>query len=173
MASVLADRFRRWFDYERDSHAKVLASLHTVPEGARSAAAFEKAKTLLAHILAARQMWLFRFGLAPDAPREFFPKGVSLDELAARAHEVESAWSTYLARLDDKELARAFEYKSLDAGWFRSTVEDILAQLFGHSWYHRGQIAPLVASLGGQPAITDFVYWTREPIPGPGARDTP
>jgi len=43
-------------------------------------------------------------------------------------------------------------------------VEDILAQLFGHSWYHRGQIALLVRSIGAEPAATDFVYWTREAI---------
>jgi len=43
-------------------------------------------------------------------------------------------------------------------------VEDILAQLFGHSWYHRGQIALLVRSIGAEPAATDFVYWAREAI---------
>src|SRR5436309_2743490 len=73
-------------------------------------------------------------------------------------------WSDYLAGADDAELARVFEYQSLDAGRFRNRVEDILAQLFGHSWYHRGQIAVLVRAAGGQPAVTDFVYWSREPV---------
>ncbi len=41
-------------------------------------------------------------------------------------------------------------------------VEDILTQLFGHSWYHRGQIAARVRELGGEPAATDFVFFTRE-----------
>ena len=77
------------------------------------------------------------------------------------------SWADYLETLTDEELGRSFEYQSLDAGWFRGVVEDILTQLFGHSWYHRGQIAMLVKSSGGEPAITDFVYWSRESIPAP------
>jgi uncharacterized damage-inducible protein DinB len=55
-----------------------------------------------------------------------------------------------------------FEYQSLDAGRFRNTIADVLAQLYGHSWYHRGQIAMLVRTAGGQPAVTDLIYWCRE-----------
>ena len=75
---------------------------------------------------------------------------------------VRKSWADYLARADDGELARVCEYQSLDAGRFRSRVEDILAQLFGHSWYHRGQIAMLVRAAGGEPAVTDLIYWCRE-----------
>ena len=58
-----------------------------------------------------------------------------------------------------------FEYQSLDGPWFRNSVEDILTQLFGHSWYHRGQIAALIRALGEEPAVTDFVFWARDLIP--------
>jgi uncharacterized damage-inducible protein DinB len=161
--TALADRYRRWFVYERDSHAKVLASLHSVPAEHCSDPAFAKAITLLAHIAAARQLWLYRFGVAGEAPRDFFPAGLTLAEVESRLEAVQAAWDTFLARLDDTELARTFRYQSLDGGRFRNTIEDILTQLFGHSWYHRGQIASLVRAAGGEPAITDFVYWAREP----------
>ena len=69
-----------------------------------------------------------------------------------------------LASLDDTAIDQELEYQSLDAGRFRSRIEDILAQLFGHSWYHRGQIAMLVRASGGQPAVTDLIFWTRESI---------
>ena len=36
MARELAGRFQRWFEYERDAHAKVLRSLESVPPGRRS-----------------------------------------------------------------------------------------------------------------------------------------
>src|SRR5438128_1909868 len=98
MASLLLDRYRRWFDYEKDIHAKVLASLNAVPAERRSEAAFTKALTLLAHIVAARQIWLFRFGVAKEAPSEFFPTGVGLTDLATRVDEIQDAWSTYLNR---------------------------------------------------------------------------
>jgi uncharacterized damage-inducible protein DinB len=166
MPPTLADRYRRWFDYERWSHAKVLASLAAVPEERRRDPAYDQALTLLAHLMAARELWLHRLGAAAEAPRAFFPADQSLEPLAARVAATEAAWSAYLARLDDAELARGFEYRSLEGPRFRNTVDDILGQLFGHSWYHRGQIAALVRSLGAEPAVTDLVFWTREPVSG-------
>jgi uncharacterized damage-inducible protein DinB len=169
MSNTPAEEYRRWFEYEKDSHRKVLASLNAVPAKLRSSPGFQKAVDLMAHLIAARLLWLYRFGAATEPPREMFPEKVALDDVSRRLAEMESAWGPYLARLDAAEIARVFEYRSLDAGWFRNTIGDILTQLFGHSWYHRGQIAALVRSLGCDPAITDFVFWTREPIPEPAA----
>ena len=160
----MVDRYRRWFAYEKEMHEKVLGSLRGVNPELHQSAPFQKAVDLLAHILAARRMWLFRFGVLQTEPPDLFPEKATLSDLPRQLHEVQEAWSTYLGRLDDAELSRVFEYQSYDAGRFRSSIEDILTQLFGHSWYHRGQIAALVRSLGGEPAVTDFVYWTREPV---------
>jgi uncharacterized damage-inducible protein DinB len=163
-----ADRYRRWFAYERDSHAKVLAALESVPEAGRSSHSFQKALELMAHLVAARRVWLFRMGAARERPSELFPQGVRLTELIESLGQTESAWADYLEGLDDAALSKNFEYQSTEGDWYRNSVEDILTQLFGHSWYHRGQIATLVRSAGGEPAVTDFVFWAREPIPAPG-----
>ena len=93
---------------------------------------------------------------------------MTLEQLAADWRAAESLWTEYLARCDDAELSREIEYQSLDSGRFRNRVEDVLTQLFGHSWYHRGQIAMLVRAAGGEPAVTDFIFWCREPV-GAGA----
>jgi uncharacterized damage-inducible protein DinB len=69
--------------------------------------------------------------------------------------------SDYLDQLEDTDLARVFEY---EGPRFRNTIEEILTQLFGHSWYHRGQIAQLLRSIGAEPAVTDYVFWAREPV---------
>ena len=71
-------------------------------------------------------------------------------------------------QIDDAYLGQMFEYTSLDAGRCRSRIDDVFAQLFGHSWYHRGQIAALVRAAGGEPAVTDLIFWSREVI-GDGA----
>jgi uncharacterized damage-inducible protein DinB len=165
----LSDRYRRWFEYERESHAKVLASLEAVPEAQRASEAFQKAAGLLAHVVLARWLWLARLGVvprdrAPSRPEDFFPRDVSLSGLRSDIEEMEKAWGAYLSGLTDAELARVFEYQALDGAPFRNTIEDILTQLFGHSWYHRGQIAQLVRGLGADPAVTDFVYWSREAL---------
>jgi len=165
----LTDRYRRWFEYEKESHAKVLASLEAVPEPQRSSEAFQKAAGLLAHVVLARWLWLARLGAvprdrAPSRPEDFFPRDVSLADLRSSIEEMERAWESYLSGMDDAELSRIFEYQALDGSRFRNTIEDILTQLFGHSWYHRGQIAQLVRGLGAEPAVTDFVFWSREAL---------
>ena len=118
----------------------------------------------MAHMAAARRLWLFRFGVAKETPKEFFPQRVSLAELKADLENMHQLWTDYLSQVSDLELARKFEYRSLEGEWFRSSVEDVLTQLFGHSLYHRGQIAALLRSIGAQPAVTDFVFWSRERV---------
>jgi uncharacterized damage-inducible protein DinB len=165
MSDTLIARFRRWFDYEKDSHAKTLASLNAASEELRESQEFRKAVSLLGHIVAARRVWLFRFGVLNNNV-ELFPRDVSLGDISDQLAEMETAWSQYLDQLDDAELARVFEYQSYAGQRFRNSIEEILTQLFGHSWYHRGQIAQLVRSMGTEPAVTDFVFWAREPVDG-------
>lgn len=165
--TTMADRYRRWFAYEKDAHEKTLASLETVPEESRADPAFAKSVSLLAHIAAARQLWLFRFGVRAKGPAtvaELFPEGASLESVARSVREMHQEWSEYLRDLDETELARVFEYRAIEGARFRNRVEDLLTQLFGHSWYHRGQVAAMVRSLGGEPAVTDYVFWVREPV---------
>jgi uncharacterized damage-inducible protein DinB len=167
MNDSLIARYRRWFDYEKDSHRKTLDSLMVVSEEQRESEEFRKAVYLMGHIVAARRMWLFRFGVVKENA-ELFPGETRLDELPAQNEEMETQWSQYLSQLNDAELERVFEYQSYEGPRFRNTIEEILTQLFGHSWYHRGQIAQLVRSMGAEPAVTDFVFWAREPAEQPG-----
>ena len=163
----LSDRFRKWFDYEEDAHQKVLASLETVPESRRGEKGYQKCLDLLGHIAAARGLWLYRMGVAKNGPasyEELFPEGLTLEEARARIEEMHRAWEPYLEGLDDAELARVFRYRAIEGDALENPVEDLLAQLFGHSFYHRGQIASLVRELGGEPAVTDYVFWTRRAV---------
>lgn len=160
----MVDRFRRWFEYEKNAHEQTLASLETVPAERRGEEDYQKALTFFAHMMAARRLWLYRLGAYHEAPTDFFPKEVTLAELHAQAAQVHAIWTAYLSHLDEAQIAKPFDYHSLDGNPFRNVIEDILTQLFGHSWYHRGQIALLVRMLGGTPAATDFVFWTREAL---------
>lgn len=159
----MIDQYRRWFDYEKDSHAKTLVSLQAVADELQQLSAFRKAVYLMGHIVAARRMWLFRFGVLSDNV-DLFPQETNLADLPSQISDMESLWTEYLAQLSNEELARVFEYQSYEGLRYRNTIDEILTQLFGHSWYHRGQIAMLLRSIGAQPAVTDFVFWAREPL---------
>ena len=164
MSQILSDRFRRWFDYECDAHARVFASLETVPPDRHDSAEYQKAVSLIAHIVLARQRWLGRLGQMALVPGSLFPTDMSAAEVAALWTKVAAEWSTFLGSLDDAALAQVVEYQSLEAGGFQNRLEEILTHVFGHSFYHRGQIATLVKAAGGEPAVTDFIYWSREPV---------
>jgi uncharacterized damage-inducible protein DinB len=159
----MIETYRHWFTYERHAHALALDSLRRLNASQQATASFQKAVDLLAHIVGARRMWLFRFGIAPENA-ELFPRNTQLESVADLLKQMEEVWTDYLDKLTDDELSRVFEYQSYEGQRFRNTIGDILTQLFGHSWYHRGQIAALVRSIGGEPAVTDFVYWSREPV---------
>ncbi|HSE30590.1 MAG TPA: DinB family protein [Pyrinomonadaceae bacterium] len=159
----MIEHYRRWFTYERDVHRLTLDSVTRLDDTQKSSASFQKAVELLAHVIAARRMWLFRFGVTSEKV-ELFPRGVAIETLPALIEQMESDWNQYLATLTDEDLEQVFEYTSYEGKRFRNSIGDILTQLFGHSWYHRGQIAALVRQMGGEPAVTDFVFWAREPV---------
>jgi len=162
----LADRFRRWYEYERDCNAKSLQMLASVPDDRRSAPEFQKAIDRLAHLVAARRRWLFRLGHWPEIPAPF-PQGTALDDLPPLVAATEAAWVEYLSRLDETELSRSLEWDMADGRRFQWDVEGVLTQTFGHAWYHRGQIAQLVAALGGTAVDTDYILWCNLPSINP------
>ena len=156
----LADRFRQWYEYERDCNAKSLEMLASVPAERRSVAEFQKAVDRMAHLVAARRRWLHRLGHLREAPG-LFPPGTKLADLPVLVADTEAAWVAYLSRLDDRELGRTLEWQVADGRRYRWEVEGVLTQVFGHAWYHRGQIAQLVAMLGGKAVDTDYIFWCK------------
>jgi uncharacterized damage-inducible protein DinB len=158
--------YRRLFEYERDSNAKLLASLETVPVPRRDSAEYRRALDLHAHIAASRLMWLFRLGAESRAPESYTPNGLSLTEVTALMARMESGWSRYLGGLSEGDMDQPLEYASVSSGRFRSTKSEIFTHLAGHGWYHRGQISALIRAAGGTPPMTDFMFWSRTPLEG-------
>jgi uncharacterized damage-inducible protein DinB len=167
MEHTLASYYRCWYQYEKDSHAKVLVALEAVPESRRSSPEYRKALATFAHIAAARELWLFRLGAIAEGPRSLAPDQAPLAEIADQLEGIETAWTGYLEGLEDSQLAHAVRYHSTEGPWFKSTVADILTQLFGHSSYHRGQITLLLRAIGAEPATTDYIFWSRQSIAPP------
>jgi uncharacterized damage-inducible protein DinB len=162
MVPTLIDQYRRWFEYEKDSHRKVLESLETVPEGSRDSEPYRKALNIMGHIVAARLAWMNRIDPAFERPASIFPTGVTLDGLLADLDSMERVWTDYLGRLTDPEVQRVLTYRTTEGDWYRTAIVDVLTHIYGHSLYHRGQIASLVRAAGGEPAMTDFIFWVRE-----------
>jgi uncharacterized damage-inducible protein DinB len=168
----LPDRFRNWYAYERDCNAKAVAMLESVPESARTNPNFQRAIDKMAHLIAARQIWLFRLGEWPERPATFFPTGTTLADLPPRLKAIEEAWNTYLANIDETNILAEFTFTSSTGDRYRWNVLDLLTQVFGHAWYHRGQIATLIGDLGGKVIDTDYIFWcgTPQKLPAEASR---
>ena len=126
----------------------------------RASSQFTRAVGKMAHLVAARHMWLFRLGVVTDRPESWFPS-TTLDQLPAAVEAIEQRWTAYLARLTDSDLTADFVYTGSDDRRYRWRLLDLLTQVFGHAWYHRGQIAMLVKDLGGDVVDTDYIFWNR------------
>jgi uncharacterized damage-inducible protein DinB len=164
--TTFLDRLRRWYNYERDCNARCVEMLESVPADRRADPQFQKAVDRLAHLVAARRRWLHRLGRLDQAP-PIFPKEVALADLPAQIEDTHTAWAAYLAELNDDDVDRIIEWTGPDGATCRWEIGEILTQLFGHAWYHRGQIAQLVAGLGGTPVDTDYIYWAGVVSPPP------
>ncbi len=144
MSRTCCESFRKWFEYEKDAHAKVLRSLESVPADRRATPEFQKAASIMGHIAFGHRAWLARIQETPFPTDSRFPHGVDLGKLHEDFRAVHDVWTRYLSTLDDAELARVIEFESPGVGHIRQVIQDVLAQLFTHSAYHRGQIAALV-----------------------------
>ena len=161
--TTLIERFRHWYDYERDCNAKVIAMVESVPEPRRTSDAFTKAVGKAVHIIAARHMWMYRMGGCADRPESPFPT-MALGELPGYTARIEALWTDYLARVTEHQVVADIEWVGPDGKRRRAPLANVLTQVFGHAWYHRGQIAMLVKDAGGTPMDTDFIYWDRPTI---------
>ena len=156
----MIERFREWYRYEQDCNAKVIGMLASVPVERRGEAAFVRVVGKAAHIQAARHMWLFRLGVRPDKPASSFPES-SLAELEKVTADVEASWVKYLGELDEAKLHSEVEWVGFDGKRRKWPLVELLTQINGHAWYHRGQVAMWVKDLGGTPVDTDFIFWKK------------
>jgi uncharacterized damage-inducible protein DinB len=160
---LFIDRFRLWYDYERDCNAKVIKMLESVPGANRSSPQFARAVGKAAHLVAARHMWLYRLGICRDKPDDWFPP-TTLEQLPAAIADVERRWVAYLAGLTEDNVLADIEWIGYDSKRRRWPLMDLLTQIFGHAWYHRGQVALLVKDLGGEPVDADYIFWNRPTV---------
>lgn len=156
---ALLERYRVFYEHEEDSNQKMLAMLESVPEGRRGDARFQQAVTLAGHLAACRENWLERMDPKGRSEVAWWDERCDLSTLPLRFVAVEHAWTEYLARLEEGQLAQEFEFTESGEEPFRLPIEVQIVQLIGHAAYHRGQVALLVDQLGGETVDTDYADW--------------
>ncbi len=148
----LVDRF---FVYDDWANRESLDSLRGAGEPP------EKGVRYLAHILAARRLWLERVMEKKDPAVVVWPER-TLDECAAELEDLSRCWREYLEGMSESDLSRRVVYRNSLGEEYTNSVEDILLHMSIHGGYHRGQIASLLRASGGTPVYTDYIVAVRK-----------
>jgi uncharacterized damage-inducible protein DinB len=156
---MLVERFRKWYEHEKAANQAMLNMLGSVPVERRTDPAFAKAVDLAAHLALCRENWLNRMDSDGSEVDHWFETEADFESLPQRFANIERFWTLYLHRLSDDDLARSFEFAGTDGAEYSLEVEVQLTQMVGHAFYHRGQVAMLVDSLGGETVDTDYLFW--------------
>ena len=152
----ILDHLRRQFVYDVWANGEVLAALRSHPQA--------RPLELLAHILAAEQLWLERLRQQPQS-LPVWP-AIGIDQCQARLDQLVESWREFLHEISADGLSREVAYKNSKGEPWSSTVKDILTHVLLHSAYHRGQIASQMRAAGSTPAYTDFIHAVRQGMIG-------
>src|SRR3569832_102642 len=99
----IVERYREWFEQERDSNDKMLGMIESVPADKRTDPKFQQAVTLAAHLAACRENWLDRMIHDSKDQGPWWEEKAQLETLRSRFAAMEIAWTDYLSQMDDKE----------------------------------------------------------------------
>src|SRR5574341_392448 len=146
--------FQELFNYNwwaRDRQLDAGASL-TAEQFLRSVGgSFASVRDTLAHLLAVEWLYLERWqGRSPTAvpAADEFP---TLDSIRERWRGIELLIRSFLAGLDDHELARPLTYKNMKGQTRSFPLWQVMYHLLNHQSYHRGQITSQLRLLGAAP----------------------
>jgi uncharacterized damage-inducible protein DinB len=115
---------------------------------------------LLSHALIAEYIWFLRIEGFDTATRDVWP-ALSIGECRERCSENDAIIGAYIAGATEAELGRSVSYKNSRGEAFTNVVADILTHVTHHSAYHRAQINRRLRECGAQPAVVDFISFSR------------
>ncbi|MES2107830.1 MAG: DinB family protein [Bacteroidota bacterium] len=148
--------FIRLFNYDRFANESILEVLINSSRP-------EKAIKLMAHTLAAQQVWFNRCkGLVPYSGALWQDDG-NIDGFAATIRKNNEDWITYLEMLTDGDFEKIISYNNMKGDPFESRLNDILIHIINHGTHHRAQIGQHLKFTGAETLpVTDYIAFSRQ-----------
>ena len=141
------------FTYDDWANREALRSLEQAPKIS------ERAKKLMAHIVAAEWLWMDRMAGHPQRTA-VWPE-LNFAECYKQLELLKEAWRQFFGSHAGK-LSAEFSYKNSKGENWNSRIQDALMHVVMHSAYHRGQIAAEIRAIGAEPAYTDYIHAVRQ-----------
>ena len=151
----MKDFLIRLLDY--DKHTNLLLA-----ETVANAGNPEKSVQLMAHILAAQQIWLARcLGGAPVSAA-IWPEWEP-DIFEPLINDCHREWINFLLRKTDADLNSYISYNDLKGNPHSTRLIDILGQVLTHGTHHRAQIGQQLKFAGLETLPpTDYIVYVRQ-----------
>lgn len=120
----------------------------------------EKPVQLMAHLLAAQQIWYHRCAGLPAIGIALWPdwKGDVFKQLINDNHQL---WIDFLNKIDDTAFEKQIDYQNSKGDTFSNKLSDILAHLINHSTHHRAQAGQYLKLAGIDLPNTDYIAFLR------------
>jgi uncharacterized damage-inducible protein DinB len=145
--------FIQLFDYDRFANLRILETI-------KKASDADKPLQLLAHLLAAQQIWLNRCEKEPATGVATWPDwSVNIFESMINNHH--QKWIKFLEGPDNEGFEQLISYKNTRGESFESKLSDILAHVINHSAHHRAQAGLHLKLTGIELPNTDYISYVR------------
>jgi uncharacterized damage-inducible protein DinB len=126
------------------------------------AGSFGSVRNTMVHIMSAEAGWLERCG-GPKRGFRFDPlNSPTVETLIETWSKVEVNVRTFLATLQNEDLARHVEYSLEPPQKLSSRLGDLMHHAANHGVHHRGQVSLLLRTLGHEPGEIDIFYYYAE-----------
>lgn len=145
--------FSRLFNYDRFAN-EILVELILKP------GAPQKSMQLMAHLLAAQQVWLNRCQLLPNPVDPLWPDWQS-DTFKQLIATKNNAWHTFLDGLQPDDFDQIISYQNSKGDRFEDKLSDILAHVINHGTHHRAQAGQHLKAAGMDLPPMDYIFYIR------------
>jgi uncharacterized damage-inducible protein DinB len=150
----MKEYFIRLFNY--DTHTNLLMTEMIINAGSP-----EKPVQLMAHLLAARQIWLARCKAEPAIGGALWPDWKA-DTFAKIIEENSKGWINFLDKCTPADFDKMISYKNSKGESFENKLSDVLAHVINHGTHHRAQAGQYLKSGGVDLPFTDYIFYIRQ-----------
>jgi len=149
----MKEYFTRLFNY--DTHTNLLMTEMIINAGNP-----EKPVQLMAHLLAAQQVWLTRCKGEPFTG-VLWPDWKA-DTFVSTIEENGKGWLDFLNSLSPADFDTSISYKNSKGESFENKLSDILAHAINHGTHHRAQAGQYLKSNSVDLPFTDYIFYIRQ-----------
>jgi len=146
--------FLKLFNYDQFANKAILKSIIDAGEP-------EQAVKLMAHLLAAQQIWLNRCKGLPEIAALYDPDWQA-DTFEKLINDTHTAWIDFINGLKLEDFQNIIPYKNSRDDSYENKIEDILAHVINHGTHHRAQIGQQLKFVGLENLpSTDYIFYIR------------